>query len=320
MGQIVYQQQRNGNGIVYAPQVPLALVSGTLVAVDVADSMTADGRTGGGVNGALAAVDPADAFAGSGQVQGAVGDPPPAGQVFIVYQQQKNGSGVVYAQQRIVGSEAQQGADTIDALGSLGLVGTLDATLPAQTIAGLAEVVNRATADLAPGGDTITATGVLSGGGGAVGDADLQPVGDTITALGALLITGTGDLYPWGDTIDASSYFASRTGIAQIDPEGDTIDALGTTARFAVLKFRSGLGEVPTPTSFKWAFWDYALPDQLTVPRDTGTGQIGADGRAILYFPNSTLPPGGIGYLVLANTDGNPDRYWKHHSGPVRVQ
>ena len=79
--------------------------------------------------------------------------------------------------------------------------------------------------------------------------------------------------------------------------------------------------EVPQAslTGLKWSFFDQPTSDQLTVAADQGSVET-TDGSGTLTIPvYTTLPSGGVGWLVVTNTDGNPATVHKAFSGPVTV-
>lgn len=72
-------------------------------------------------------------------------------------------------------------------------------------------------------------------------------------------------------------------------------------------------------TGLKWSFFDQPTSDQLTVAADQGAVET-TDGSGTLTIPvYTTLPSGGVGWLVVTNTDGNPATVHKAFSGPVTV-
>lgn len=84
----------------------------------------------------------------------------------------------------------------------------------------------------------------------------------------------------------------------------------------------------PTPqaglTGLKWAFWPVATPDLITAaPVAKGTAET-TDGSGVLTFSIAgltALPSGGVGYLVVTDSDGDPAQSpaCKALAGPVTV-
>lgn len=147
-------------------------------------------------------------------------------------------------------------------------------------------------------------SGLMDATGDVVGTATLTQDGQTLTASG--LVSALGAVIC---TLDVTQ-----------DANTITATAAVSSARTIHLTFRNGFGGEVDPTTFKYAFWDSALPDILSAPTASGTGTIGSDGTATIEIDQSLLPSGGVGYLVMSDTDGDPDTPWKQHSGPVRVE
>jgi hypothetical protein len=75
-------------------------------------------------------------------------------------------------------------------------------------------------------------------------------------------------------------------------------------------------------TGLDWAFFDENKPSDLTTPVNQGTGES-TDGSGVLTLsvPDSTLSNGGVGYLIVSDTDGTTTQSpsAKVFAGPVAV-
>lgn len=87
-----------------------------------------------------------------------------------------------------------------------------------------------------------------------------------------------------------------------------TLTSDGTTPRASL----SGL---------RWAFWDEAKPDLMACPADSGTGETTDASGGLVINIASMLPSGGVGWLVVTDSDGTTTQSPAHKafSGPVTV-
>lgn len=152
------------------------------------------------------------------------------------------------------------------------------------------------------------------------------------------LINGTTILL--GDTV-SPRYFAASLSEYQSDqthPTATGSQALATMWARAIdraLYKRSGgaartvtvtlTSDGATPraslTGLRWAFWNEPKPDLMACPADSGTGET-TDGSGVLVINvASTLQPGGVGWLVVTDSDGTTTQSPEHKafSGPVAV-
>lgn len=67
-----------------------------------------------------------------------------------------------------------------------------------------------------------------------------------------------------------------------------------------------GVTPVPDTTGLQYAFFDQALPTNFTAPTVKGTNGSIVGGVFNLQLPGSALPAGGVGCLVLTNSNGSP--------------
>lgn len=127
-----------------------------------------------------------------------------------------------------------------------------------------------------------------------------------------------------GDSIAAFAVNGRVTASSSVALQGDTIVATAVvmqpSVRWLELYFRRASGGVPGVTNVRWAWWDQQRPDALEAPADRGVATIDENGVCRIILAGSSLSPGGVGYLTLADTDGLPEQPWKQFSGPVRVR
>jgi hypothetical protein len=73
-------------------------------------------------------------------------------------------------------------------------------------------------------------------------------------------------------------------------------------------------------TGLKWAFFDQATPDALAGPVAKGVAES-TNGSGVLNvdITGTTLSPGGVGWLIVTNSDGNPATNHSVFAGPVAV-
>jgi hypothetical protein len=67
-----------------------------------------------------------------------------------------------------------------------------------------------------------------------------------------------------------------------------------------------GVTPVPDMTGLQYAWFDQALPTNFTAPTVKGTNGSIVGGVFNLSLPGSALPSGGVGCLVLTNSNGSP--------------
>jgi lysophospholipase L1-like esterase len=74
-------------------------------------------------------------------------------------------------------------------------------------------------------------------------------------------------------------------------------------------------------TGLKWAFWEGITPDLLTAPVSKGSAGSTNSSGVIVLSVNTLLASGGIGWLVVTNSDGTTTQspVEKCFSGPVTV-
>jgi hypothetical protein len=101
------------------------------------------------------------------------------------------------------------------------------------------------------------------------------------------------------------------TPVAQGRPAG--------TRTVSVTLTTNGSTPAASLTGLKWAWWDQATPPVAEYPTDKGTAES-TDGSGVLSITvNSALSAGGIGWLQVTNSDGNPASDHSGFSGPVQV-
>lgn len=66
-----------------------------------------------------------------------------------------------------------------------------------------------------------------------------------------------------------------------------------------------------------WSWFDQALPNNFAAPTDKGAIEsTDANGLIVIPLPNSQLPTGGIGWIIVTNSDGNPAKAHSAFCGP----
>ncbi|RYE73426.1 MAG: hypothetical protein EOO81_00555 [Oxalobacteraceae bacterium] len=101
------------------------------------------------------------------------------------------------------------------------------------------------------------------------------------------------------------------------DPEADPAPGAAKTASIDMVS-TNGIPIDAGPT-LKFAWFDQVTPDLFDAPTDTGTAVIGQGGTVKVALANSTKTSGQVGWLVVTNSDGNPETVHKAFSGPVKV-
>lgn len=94
------------------------------------------------------------------------------------------------------------------------------------------------------------------------------------------------------------------------------------TARTVTLNMvTSGATPVASVSGLKWAFFDNATPDQLGIAACQGVGEVTDASGVLTITVNTTLPSGGVGWLVVTDSDGTTTQTPAHRafSGPVEV-
>jgi hypothetical protein len=79
---------------------------------------------------------------------------------------------------------------------------------------------------------------------------------------------------------------------------------------------------MPNLTGLNWMWFDQSSPGSASTPSDKGTGaSTNSSGVFSVTSVNSTLAPGGVGYLVISNTNGDPNQSPPANiaGGPVTV-
>lgn len=73
-------------------------------------------------------------------------------------------------------------------------------------------------------------------------------------------------------------------------------------------------------SNLRWAWFDQAVPNLFAAPTDHGTVEsTDANGVLTIPLPNSTLSAGGIGWLIITDSTGNPALASNAFSAPVMV-
>lgn len=70
----------------------------------------------------------------------------------------------------------------------------------------------------------------------------------------------------------------------------------------------------------RWAFFDQSVPNIFGAPVDTGTsGSTDSGGNFKVNLPHTTLTQGQVGWLIVTNSNGDPNAVHFAFSGPAAV-
>lgn len=72
-------------------------------------------------------------------------------------------------------------------------------------------------------------------------------------------------------------------------------------------------------SGLNWAWFDQATPDLVTSPMSVGVAATTDGGGTCVLTVVSNLSVGGVGWLTITNSDGNPATLHKSFNGPVTV-
>jgi hypothetical protein len=72
-------------------------------------------------------------------------------------------------------------------------------------------------------------------------------------------------------------------------------------------------------TGLKWAFFDQTTPDVFATPVSSGAVESTDGAGQIVVSVNTALPSGGVGWLIVTDSDGTTGMVHKAFSGPVMV-
>lgn len=108
---------------------------------------------------------------------------------------------------------------------------------------------------------------------------------------------------------------ASTTTLAVVVPSIRSITlSLVASASLAPLVPAANL------SNLRWAWFDQAMPNLFSAPTDHGTVEsTDANGVLTIPLPNSALSIGGVGWLIITDSTGNPAQATSAFSGPVAV-
>jgi hypothetical protein len=186
-----------------------------------------------------------------------------------------------------------------------------------------------ATVTIAAAGSTVT--GVTVSPGSATGSAQFTAtvVGTNSPSQGVTWAATAG-------TITGLGYFSAptATGSAQTititatsTQDGSKVGTATVTVpaasglRTLSIPLNNGAGQpIANLSGLSWAFFDQTTPGSLGQPTGKGTNATtNASGVLNLALPGSALAAGGIGYLIVSDTNGTTAYAAKAFSGVVQV-
>lgn len=137
-------------------------------------------------------------------------------------------------------------------------------------------------------------------------------------ADGSHLVYYPGYQSPLHPSIAGSAYLAGR--LANLIDNLAQGTAIGTRTVQLTLT-TNGTTPAASLTGLKWAWFDSADPSSFDAPTDSGAIET-TDGSGVLNISvRSALAPGGIGWLILTDSDGTTTQSPPHKafSGPIEV-
>lgn len=132
---------------------------------------------------------------------------------------------------------------------------------------------------------------------------------------GSHFVYYTGFQNPLHPDIQGSAFLAPR--LAKLIER----DGLKAARTVTLTLTTDGTTPAASLSSLKWAWWDRATPDLVGAPTDQGTTET-TNGSGVLTIPvRSVLSPGGIGWLVVTDSDGTTSQSPAHKAfcGPAAV-
>ena len=164
-----------------------------------------------------------------------------------------------------------------------------------------------------------SAAQIRAGQNGA-GAAAPYATSQSISSTGAKTFNATGltasTSYKW--------YFthrdASNNDSSVVSSSSFSTSASGRTATITLTS--DGTTPRANLTALKWAWFDQVTPNLFAAPTDQGNAETtDASGVLVLSLPNSALAFGGVGFLIITDSDGTPSQSpaAKAFAGPVSV-
>lgn len=139
-----------------------------------------------------------------------------------------------------------------------------------------------------------------------------------------------------GGTIDSNGNYTAPTATSQLQTCTVTVTSTfdGTKSDVATVTIQpsqqfkvveidlttDGTNPAANLSNLKWAWFDQIVPDLFAAPTDKGVSES-TDGAGILRInlTNTTLSSGGLGWLIVTDSNGDPSSAHKAFSGPVNV-
>lgn len=178
----------------------------------------------------------------------------------------------------------------------------------------------------------ITATGWTMGWTAATDDTGVARYeysldGTTYTAIGSALtyaVTGKTAATPYTVSLRAVDFGGNVSNVITgtvTTSDSPPVVVPPAPNSISILLVTDALAQAANLTALRWSWFDQATPNLFLAPTDRGTAEsTDANGQLTIPLPNSTLPKGGIGWLVITNSTGNPALDLNAFSGPVAVE
>jgi hypothetical protein len=151
----------------------------------------------------------------------------------------------------------------------------------------------------------INAAGNAAGTGGTgASDTGFNAIHAAIAAIGAsnANVAAVADM----NGLFSALHYSTSQEITAISAKAYDAIVGAFYAKHATLSLVDGSGNPRANlTGLKWAFFDQSAPDGFAAPSDKGTGATtNASGVLSLPLVNTSLSAGGVGFLVVSDTDG----------------
>jgi hypothetical protein len=147
--------------------------------------------------------------------------------------------------------------------------------------------------------------------------------GVTFTAIGASLsraVTGRAPQTAYTVSLRAVDFGGNISNLLTGNVTTIAAAPVATPKTVTVLLDNGDLTPAASLSGLRWAWFDQVTPNLFAAPTDKGTAEsTDANGQLVITLPNSQLPTGGIGWLVITDSAGNPAAAHNAFSGPVAV-
>jgi len=297
-------------------QSPTATITSIVVA---GQSVTISGTTTGKPTDGVCSIQPASTAHNNAVAQG------PVDMVFTEEQFQVQFTGVKVGRYSASGSvkNAYYETGATNGIGDFSIDGALATSVVQDPVDGQVLTVHGTTSGN-PASGILIVPAAASNPDGAVDQQALMTLG-----AGTFTVSVT---LPAGNYDAGILTFTTAAGTSLPQPGTRPVVILGISgnptvpdddpdaAKTASINLVSSSGiPIDAGPALKFAWFDQATPDLFDAPTDTGTAVVGAGGTLKVALANSLKAPGQVGWLVVTNSDGDPEAVHKAFSGPVKV-